>query len=423
MHFAPLSLMRSSVNVLAINSGSSSIKFAVVRLDSPHGEANLLTRGLIDGIGTSESSIRLDGPQPVHDTQVVSDHHEGVRTIFSLLNHHEELAPSSLDAVGHRFVHGGDALRNPVVVDQHVLSTLDALSHLAPIHNPLALSGIRETRTLLGERVPMVCVFDTAFHQDMPAVASTYAIPRELATRHRIRRYGFHGIAHASLLQGYLDFLGPTHRLDRLITLHLGNGCSITALAGGQSVDTSMGFTPLEGLLMGTRSGDLDPAIVPYLAEKEHVSCSEVVEWLNHHSGLLGVSGKSADMRTLFSAMTHDHDEQAALTIELFCYRARKYLGAYLAALGGADAIVFGGGIGESSPDIRNRICRNMAWCGLEIDPARNREAVHLAPGTAACISPYHATLSAYVVAVDEETMIARQTVDCLTRFHNSVGF
>lgn len=410
------------MNVLAVNCGSSSIKFAAVRVVTGQRDPNLLIRGVIDDIGASESSIRFNGSHglDVHDTRIVPDHREGIRTIFGLLDQHGELAPSSLDAVGHRFVHGGDALINPVVVDQEVLSALDAMRHLAPLHNPLALSGIRETRALLGERVPMVCVFDTAFHQTMPPVASTYAISHELATRHRIKRYGFHGIAHASLVQGYLDFVGPTHRQDRLILLHLGSGCSMTAVEGGQSVDTSMGFTPLEGVLMGTRSGDLDPAIVPYLAEKERVSCAEVVEWLHHQSGLLGVSGKSADMRILFNAMNQERDERATLAIELFCYRARKYVGAYLAALGGADAVIFGGGIGESSPDVRHRICRNMAWCGLHVDPARNQRAIHLTPGTAARISPSHATLSAYVVAADEETTIVRQTMDCLTRFRKT---
>ena len=391
----------------------------------PHqNDANLLIRGAVDDIGTSESSIRCNGPHgtDVRDTRIVPDHREGIRTIFGLLEQHGEPAPSSLDAVGHRFVHGGDTLSDPVVVDQEILSALDAASRLAPIHNPLALDGIRETRTLLGEEVPMVCVFDTAFHRTMPPVASTYAIPHALATRHRIKRYGFHGIAHASLVRGYLDLVGPSHRQDRLILLHLGSGCSITAVDRGQSVDTSMGFTPLEGLLMGTRSGDLDPAVVPYLAEKEGVSCAEVVEWLHHQSGLLGVSGKSADVRVLFNAMNQEHDERAASAVELFCYRARKYVGAYLAALGGADAIIFGGGIGETSPDVRQRICRNMAWCGLHVDPALNQRAVYPVPGAAARISPSHATLPAYVVAADEETAIARQTADCLTRFRQRLG-
>ncbi len=411
------------MKVLALNYGSSSIKFLVTETSPGHIDPKPLARGHIDDIGSPQSAIRFTRPQnsPLHENRTISDHSKGMRKIFELLGQCKELAPSSLDAVGHRFVHGGDALFNPVVVDQEVLSVLDAVSRLAPIHNPLALNGIRETRTLLGERVPMVCVFDTAFHRTMPPVASTYAIPHALATRHRMKRYGFHGIAHASLVQGYLDFVSPAHRQDRLILLHLGNGCSVTAVKGGQSVDTSMGFTSLEGLVMGTRSGDLDPAIVPYLAEKEGVSCAEVVEWLHHQSGLLGVSGKSADMRILFDAMNQEHDERAALAIELFCYRARKYVGAYLAALGGADAVIFGGGIGESSPDIRQRICTNMAWCGLHIDPARNQQAVRLAPGAAARISPSHATLPAYVVAADEETTIARQTADCLTQFRKRI--
>lgn len=412
------------MNVLAINCGSSSIKFAVVRVVPGRSAVNPLIRGVIEDIGASESSIQCNGSQggDIHDTRMISDHREGVRKIFDLLKQSGELAPSSLDAVGHRFVHGGDTLSAPVVVDQEILSALDAVSHLAPIHNPLALDGIRETRTLLGEGVPMVCVFDTAFHRTMPPVASTYAIPYELATRHRIKRYGFHGIAHASLVQGYLDLVGPTHRQDRLILLHLGSGCSMTAVEGGQSVDTSMGFTPLEGLLMGTRSGDLDPAVVPYLAEKEGVSCAEVVEWLHHRSGLLGVSGRAADVRILFDAMTQDRDERASLAIELFCYRARKYMGAYLAVMGGAEAVIFGGGIGESSPDVRQRISTNMAWCGLRVDPALNQRAIRLAPGRAARISPSHATLPAYVVAVDEETTIARQTADCLTQFRQRLG-
>ena len=412
------------MNVLAINCGSSSIKFAVVRVTQGRRDADLLIRGAIDDIGAPASSIRCSGlhEMDTHDTRIVPDHREGIRTICGLLEQHGELSTSSLDAVGHRFVHGGNALVDPVVVDRDVLSALDALSHLAPIHNPIALDGIRETRTLLGEGAPIVCVFDTAFHRTLPAVASTYAIPHELATRHRIKRYGFHGIAHGSLVQGCLDFAGPTHRRDRLILLHLGSGCSITAVEGGQSVDTSMGLTPLEGLPMGTRSGDLDPSVVPYLAEKEGVSCAEVVEWLHHRSGLLGVSGKSADVRILFDAMNQDHDERAALAIELFCYRARKYVGAYLAALGGADAVIFGGGIGESSPEIRQRICMNMAWCGLHVDPARNQRAVGLAPGNAERISPTEATLPAYVVAVDEETTIARQTMDCLAAFHKRIG-
>ncbi len=402
------------MKVLALNYGSSSIKFLLAKASPGHEDLKPLARGQINGIGSSQSAVRLnlsDRP-PVQERRVVANHSEGTRSLFDLLNHYENLSPSTINAVGHRVVHGGDVFTEPTMVDESVLSTLEGLCELAPLHNPLSLKGIQESRAILGEHVPMVCIFDTAFHHAMPTVASTYAIAHELATRHHIKRYGFHGIAHSSLLQGYVALRGPSHQQDRVITLHLGNGCSITASKGGQSVDTSMGFTPLEGLLMGTRSGDLDPTIVNYLAQKEGVSCAQVEDWLNRESGLLGVSGKSSDMRILL----RDHDERATLAIDLFCYRARKYLGAYLAVLGGADAIVFGGGIGESSPEIRNRICRNMEWCGLELDPTRNQAAINLSPGMAACISPDHAKLPGYVVAADEEMSIARQSVECLNK-------
>ncbi len=406
------------MKVLAINCGSSSIRFSVTTTGPEPVNPQTLARGLIDGIGSPESSIRMSRPQrdAVHQRRAVPDHRRGIQTLFHLLEQDERLVPATLDAVGHRFVHGGGGATEPVVVDRPMESTLETLTDLAPIHNPAALGGIQESRAVLGERVPMVCVFDTAFHQSMPAVASTYAIPHILATRHHIKRYGFHGIAHASLLQGYVASRGAAHRQDRLITLHLGSGCSVTASEAGRSLDTSMGFTPLEGLVMGTRCGDLDPTLMNYLAGKERVSCAEVEQWFNHQSGLLGISGTSSDMRILLRAMHHDRDERATLAIDLFCYRARKYIGAYLAVLGGAEAIIFGGGIGESSPEIRARVCGNMAWCGLTLDDARNRRAVDLPPGAAACISADRAGLAAYVVAADEELHIARQTAECLTR-------
>jgi acetate kinase len=264
--------------------------------------------------------------------------------------------------------------------------------------------------------MPMVAVFDTAFHQTMPEVAKRYALPVELAARHRIRRYGFHGIAHASLAAGYAEAAGRPLEQTRVITLQLGNGCSVTAVAGGRSVETSMGFTPLEGLVMGTRSGDVDASIVSYLSEREKVGADEIERWLNERSGLLGVSGRSNDMRELLRAAGQEKDGRAEFAIELFCYRVRKYIGAYLAVLGGAGAVVFGGGIGENAPEIRARICRTMDWCGLRVDQARNRAAVGLAAGQAARISEDGAGLEAYVVAADEETWIARETARCVQR-------
>jgi acetate kinase len=260
----------------------------------------------------------------------------------------------------------------------------------------------------------MVAVFDTAFHQTMPEVARRYALPLELAERHRIRRYGFHGIAHASLANGYAACTGNHLEQVRLITLQLGNGCSVAAIAQGRSVETSMGFTPLEGLVMGTRSGDVDASIVSYLSEREKVEAPEVEQWLNERSGLLGLSGRSNDMRELLRVAEQEKDKRAGFAIELFCYRVRKYLGSYLAVLGGADAILFGGGIGENAPEVRDRICKNMEWCGLRISPDRNQKAVGLSPGRAEEISTDESRLPAYVVAADEETWIARETVRCV---------
>jgi acetate kinase len=259
----------------------------------------------------------------------------------------------------------------------------------------------------------MVAVFDTAFHRTMPEVARHYAIPADLADRHRIRRYGFHGIAHASLAHGYSAYTGQSLEQARIITVQLGNGCSVAAIAQGKSVETSMGFTPLEGLVMGTRSGDVDASLVGFLTDREKVEPAEVERWLNERSGLLGLSGRSNDMRELLRS-AESGDDRAELAVDLFCYRVRKYLGGYLAVLGGADAIVFGGGIGENAPEVRKRICHNMEWCGIGLNADRNRAAVGLRPGSAAEISSDDSKLRVYVVAADEETWIAKETARCV---------
>ena len=320
----------------------------------------------------------------------------------------------SIEAVGHRVVHGGDRYVESTLITEEVESGIDALSELAPLHNPACLAGIRGARAVLGSTVPMVAVFDTAFHRTMPEVARHYAIPTDLADRHHIRRYGFHGIAHASLANGYAVCTGTSLRQARIITLQLGNGCSVAAIAEGKSVETSMGFTPLEGLVMGTRSGDVDPSIVSYLSEREKVEPAEVERWLNERSGLLGLSGRSNDMRELLRVAEQEGDQRAEFAIDLFCYRVRKYLGAYLAVLGGADAIVFGGGIGENAPEVRKRICRNMEWCGMRIIQTAIDTAVGLNAGSAAKISRDDSRPEVYVVAADEETWIAKETARCL---------
>lgn len=401
--------------VLVLNSGSSSIKFRLVEVvEEPKGSLTVrpaLLQGAVKGIG-GVASLELTGQTVGRSTTTmeIRDHAHALRVLLDRLVG----TLDGIEAVGHRVVHGGDQYVKSTLITAPVEAGIDALSELAPLHNPSCLAGIRGARAVFGPALPMVAVFDTAFHQTMPEVAKQYALPVELVERHRIRRYGFHGIAHASLADGYAAYTGYPLEETRLITLQLGNGCSVTAIAQGRSVETSMGFTPLEGLVMGTRSGDVDASIVGYLSDREKVGVAEVERWLNERSGLLGLSGRSNDMRELLRSAGQERDKRAEFAIELFCYRARKYLGAYLALLGGADAIVFGGGIGENAPEIREKICRNMEWCGLRIDSHRNREAVGLAPGHAARISADGSRVAAYIVAADEETWIARETVRCL---------
>jgi acetate kinase len=406
--------------VLVINSGSSSLKFQLVHvIEEPGGVLTTqpaLLQGAVKGIG-SVASIEVMGQTITRSaaTLEIRDHAHALRVLL------DRLAGSlaKIEAVGHRVVHGGDQYVESTLITEQVEAGIDALSELAPLHNPSCLAGIRGARAALGTTLPMVAVFDTAFHQTMPDVARQYALPFELAERHRIRRYGFHGIAHASLANGYSAYTGNPLAQMRLITLQLGNGCSVAAIAQGRSVETSMGFTPLEGLVMGTRSGDVDASVVSYLSEREKVEPAEVERWLNERSGLLGLSGRSNDMRELLRVAEHEQDKRAKFAIDLFCYRVRKYLGAYLAVLDGADAVVFGGGIGENAPEIRERISQNMTWCGLELNRDLNRAAVGLAPGHAEKISTDGSRLAAYVVAADEESWIARETVRCVRSVHS----
>jgi acetate kinase len=376
--------------------------------------------GAVQGIGGTAvlRSTAADATASKNERQV-QDHTQAVQWVFEHLRS-QQTAPGDrrgatwVDAVGHRVVHGGARLQQAVRIDPEVIAEIDRASELAPLHNPACLAGIRAALTLLGPDVPMVATFDTAFHQTLPTTASTYAIPQELAQRHGIRRYGFHGLAHASLAAGYARCTRQRLSEVRLITLQLGSGCSATAIHHGCSVDTSMGFTPLEGLVMSTRCGDLDPALVNFLARHEGMTVEEITRLLDEKSGLQGLSGVSHDMRQLLTMAAQGQHTRAALAIEVFCYRVRKYIGAYLAVLGGAEALIFGGGIGEQSPQIRAHICTGMEWCGLRLDPARNAAVVGLDPGSAAQISHQDATLPVYVVAADEETGIARETVQCL---------
>lgn len=405
------------MKVLVINSGSSSVKFDLIDVEESSGKGGqTLARGKVSGIGLqndAQMEIEAPGRAKRNSTLQNTKHKDAVHQVLAALG---EILPRSgdahVDAVGHRVVHGGDRFVKPTLIDDEVLNTLEELSELAPLHNPPAVEGIRACKAALGRDVPMVAVFDTAFHAALPEHAFTYALPSDIAQRHHIRRYGFHGTAHEYMLNWYVETTGLPHDEATIITLQLGNGCSATAIRNGKSVDTSMGFTPLEGLVMGTRSGDLDPSVVTYLIERERISTDEAERLLNEKSGLLGVSGRSSDMRELLSAAADEGDKGARLAIEVFCYRVKKYIGAYLAALGGAQAILFGGGIGENAPTIRARICEGLEWCGLRLDSERNSAAI----GKSGRISADDAAVAAYTVAVNEDILIALHTAECVRK-------
>ncbi|HTW30287.1 MAG TPA: acetate kinase, partial [Candidatus Sulfotelmatobacter sp.] len=314
---------------------------------------------------------------------------------------------ADIHAVGHRVVHGGELFKESTLIDDRVLKGIEDCIDLAPLHNPNNVKGIVAARELFGTAIPQVAVFDTAFHHSLPEQAYLYAVPYHLYRRHKIRRYGFHGTSHRYVAFRYRALRGLTREQTNIITLHLGNGCSAAAIKGGSPVDTSMGMTPLEGLVMGTRSGDLDPAIVGVIARKEGMSATEVDTLLNTQSGLLGISGLTNDMRELQAEIKEHDDRRVRLAVEIFCYRARKYIGAYLAAMGGADAIVFTGGIGENSADVRARICSGMEWAGISIDDAKNQETI----GREGVISADGSKLLDYAIPTDEELLIARDTV------------
>ena len=392
------------VKILVLNCGSSTLKFQLIETVSVKDKERKLARGIVDRIG-KQASYRFEAGGAVSQEKaaVISTHEEAVRLVIDWLRSKPGL--DSIDAVGHRVVHGGDRFTSSVLIDDEVIATIEALCEIAPLHNPASLSGIRAARKILGASMPMVAAFDTSYHHRIPEQAALYAIPYELSQKHKIRRYGFHGLAHHYDVARYAEIVGKrTDEIDA-VTLHLGNGCSASAVRNGQSIDTSMGFTPLEGLVMGTRCGDLDPALVSYLARKEAVDAAEVEQWLNQRSGLLGLSGISNDMRELAAA--YDKNPRARLAVEAFCYRARKYLGAYLAVLGGAEAVMFSGGIGENSPLVRAMICRDMDWCGIRLDSAANEAVL----GRDGIISSDDSSLKVAVIHTDEEMIIARETV------------
>ena len=397
------------MNVLVLNCGSSSVKFQIISTELDLIEKNAdqrLARGSIERLG-GEAIIntRINAGPPAKTVATLRDLRAAVEWIVRWAMSSE--VAREIHAVGHRVVHGGERFTRSARITPAVLAGIEACIDLAPLHNPTNLAGIAAATAVLGASLPQVAVFDTAFHQSLPEHAFLYALPYQLYRRHGIRRYGFHGTSHRYVAYRYRLIRGIPKERVKIVTLHLGNGCSAAAIQGGVSVDTSMGLTPLEGLVMGTRSGDLDPAVLDLIAAKEGWSLQQVESLLNSQSGLLGISGLTSDMRDLLAEINEHEDRRARLAVEMFCYRARKYIGAYLAALGGADAVVFTGGIGENSPEVRRRICAGLEWAGVDLDEAANQQAM----GIEAQITKAESKLRAYVIPTDEELLIARDTV------------
>ena len=395
------------MKVLVINCGSSSLKYQLI--DSRSEE--VLAAGLCERIGidgrmthtpSSGNTVVKNDPLP--------DHGAAIQAVLSALTDKAHGVISSLGeigAVGHRLVHGGEKFAASVIINDEVIAEVEACNDLAPLHNPANLIGVRACRQIMPD-VPMVGVFDTAFHQTMPPKAYLYGIPHQYYQEHKVRRYGFHGTSHNYVSQRvhHLAELDPDN--SRVIVCHLGNGASVTAVKNGKSVDTSMGLTPLEGLIMGTRSGDLDPGVIEYIAKKEHLTLEEVLKVLNKESGVLGLSGVSSDFRDLTEAMEQGN-EQAAVAVEAFCYRVAKHIGAYTAALNGVDAIVFTAGIGENAAHIRSMICEYLGFLGITIDEEKN--AVR---GKETEISTPDSKVAVFVIPTNEELAIARETAALL---------
>jgi acetate kinase len=408
-----------NMNVLVLNSGSSSLKFQLLATDLDRIKQNAdqrLCRGTVERIGGEAIFTVQTGRQsrnvsaaPLADLSSALEHI--VRWVTSKASGVPEIqSPSDIHAVGHRVVHGGETFSESAIITEEVLKGIEDCIDLAPLHNPDNVRCIQAARRIFGPKVPQVAVFDTAFHHTLPEKAYLYALPYHLYRRHRIRRYGFHGTSHRYVASRYRAMNNLTREQTNVITLHLGNGCSAAAIFRGYPVDTSMGMTPLEGLVMGTRSGDVDAAIVNLIATKEGLSTHGVDALLNTQSGLLGISGLTNDMRVLQQELKEHDDRRVRLAIEVFCYRAKKYIGAYLASMGGADAVVFTGGIGENSADIRARICDGLEWFGLKLDKTKNDEAL----GQETRITTDDSKLHGFVIPTDEELLIARDTVRCI---------
>ncbi len=407
-------MTKKTMKILVLNSGSSSLKFQLFNAADINTDLHTLACGLIEQIGSAQSASRLtftdaSGSEKTLSQQLpIIDHRDAIMQMTELL---EKSAMSvnnnELTGIGHRVVHGGEAFKQPVIIDDKVIAGIEALIPLAPLHNPANLMGIRMSMEH-ARQIPQVAVFDTAFHQSIPEHAYLYALPYTLYEQKKIRRYGFHGTSHSYVAQQAARHLKRPIENLKIISLHLGNGASAAAIKNGKCIDTSMGMTPLEGLIMGTRSGDLDPAILFYLSREAGMTINDLDLLLNKKSGLKGLCGKS-DMRAISQA-ARQGDARAHLALRLFCYRLKKYIGAYIAALGGVDCIIFTGGIGENSAIVRQMCCEDMQWAGLNIDRQHNSRQQ---PGILE-IQTNNSRVKAIVIPANEEYEIARQTLQVI---------
>ena len=395
------------MKILVLNCGSSSIKYALYNMD----DKSVMTSGGAERVGLDNAFVKVklangEKKQIMHD---IPEHTEGVKFIFSLLTDPEigvikDL--SEINAVGHRMVHGGEKFNKSVVLTDEVLRAFEECNDLAPLHNPANLKGVNAVKELM-PGLPQVGVFDTAFHQTMPAKAYMYAIPYELYQQYGVRRYGFHGTSHRYVSARVCEILGVKPEEQRIIPCHIGNGGSVAAVDKGKCIDTSMGLTPLEGLMMGTRSGDIDGGAISFIQKKQNLDADGISNLLNKKSGLLGITGISSDMREI-DAAAKNNDERAVLALDMYFYRIKKYVGAYAAAMGGVDTIVFTAGVGENQANMREEVCRNMEWMGVKLDVEKNA-GIH---GEEAIISTPDSKVKVVVVPTDEELMIATDTME-----------
>ncbi|NLO72016.1 MAG: acetate kinase [Porphyromonadaceae bacterium] len=394
------------MKILVLNCGSSSVKYKLFDMN----QKVVLATGVVEKIGMKGSFLkhtREDGQQVILEGEVL-EHQVAIEYILGVLTSKKHGCLKDIDeikAVGHRVVHGGEKFNSSVVLTEEVIKNIESCIEIAPLHNPPNLSGIYAINELLPS-VPQVAVFDTAFHQTMPDYAYMYGIPYSLYKKYGIRRYGFHGTSHRYVSQRACEFLKLECGKTKVITAHIGNGASITAVENGKSIDTSMGFTPVEGLIMGTRSGDVDLGVVTYIMDKEMIGTAAANTLFNKHSGILGVSGLSSDMRDIDKAI-NEGNERAKLALDMYEYRIKKYIGAFAAALNGFDVLVFTGGVGENQITTRDKVCKGLSYLGIELDPEKNKIR-----GEEVLISTPNSKVKVVVIPTDEELMIATDTMD-----------